>query len=132
MAYKNNTKCGPNAVDQYDDYYRWNDGTYSRSHYVEGTGSVTGCNGTNGRIWSDDYTILSGIVELCDKCFNTASVSSIKLPSTLTTIGSNCFCNSHILYLSSILHKHTCNDIWNRVIKGLEEVPLGSSHKERY
>ena len=96
MAYKNNTKCGPNAVDQYDDYYRWNDGTYSRSHYVEGTGSVTGCNGTNGRIWSDDYTILSGIVELCDKCFNTASVSSIKLPSTLTTIGSNCFFNSKI------------------------------------
>lgn len=96
MAYKHNTKCGPNAVDQYDDYYRWNDGTYSRSHYVEGTGSITGCNGTNGRNWSDDYTIRSGIVELCDKCFNTASVSSITLPSTLTTIGSNCFLNSKI------------------------------------
>ena len=96
MAYKNNTKCGPNAVDQYDDYYRWNDGTYSRSHYIEGTGSVTGCNGTNGRNWYDDYTIRNGIVELCDKCFNIASVSSITLPSTLTTIGSNCFFNSKI------------------------------------
>ena len=33
-----NTKCGPNTIDNYDDYDRWRDGTYFRLHYIEGTG----------------------------------------------------------------------------------------------
>lgn len=96
MAYKYNAKCGPNAIDKYDDYYRWNDGKYDRSHYVEGIGSVNSCNGRYGSSYSDDYSIQSGITELGDGCFSISSVRSVSLPITLITIGSNCFKNSKI------------------------------------
>lgn len=97
MAYKYNSKCGSNAIDNYDDYYRWNDGTYSRSHYVEGTGSVNSCNGSNyGSSYSDDYNIQGGITELNDGCFSKSSVSSVSLPTSLLVIGSYCFKNSKI------------------------------------
>jgi len=97
MAYKYNVKCGPNAIDNYDDYYRWNNGTYSRSHYIEGTGAVQSCNGGYGSSYSDDYNVQSGITELSDGCFSKSSIASISLPTTLVTIGSNCFKNSKIV-----------------------------------
>ena len=96
MAYKYNTKCGPNAIDKYNDYHQSNDGTYSRTHYIEGTGSVQSCNGYNNTNGSDNYIIEDGITELNDVCFNKWSITSVSLPSTLVTIGNNCFQNAKI------------------------------------
>ncbi len=97
MAYKYNTKCGPNAVDKYDDYNQWSDRTYSRSHWIEGTGLINSCNGGYSSSYSDDYSILSGITELGDGCFSNSSVRSVSLPTTLVTVGSNCFKKSKIV-----------------------------------
>lgn len=93
---ENQSKCGPNAIDNYGDYSQLN-GSYSRHHYIKGTGSVESCNGCLGSsYYSDDYIIQSGITELNDGCFSNLSVSSVSLPATLITIGSNCFKKSRI------------------------------------
>ena len=42
-----NSKCGPNAIDYYDRYTHWGNGTYSRSHVINGTGAVTKCEAIN-------------------------------------------------------------------------------------
>lgn len=96
MAYKYNVKCGPNAIDKYDDYYRWSGGTNSRTHYIEGTGAVCSCNGSCDSSYSDNYNIQTGITELIDGCFSKSSVFSVSLPTSLLVIGSNCFKNSKI------------------------------------
>ena len=36
-----NSKCGPDATDNYDRYTHWGNGNYSRSHVINGTGTVT-------------------------------------------------------------------------------------------
>ena len=84
-------KCGPEATDECDDYAKYSDNTYSRSHYVRGTGVMTNCNGNSRRYFSDDYTICEGITELGDYCFNASSVKSVLLPNSLVKIGSSCF-----------------------------------------
>ena len=84
-------KCGPEATDECDDYTKYSDNTYSRSHYVRGTGVMTNCNGNSRRYFSDDYTICEGITELGDYCFNASSVKSVLLPNSLVKIGSSCF-----------------------------------------
>ena len=93
-----NIQCGPNAVDHFDLY---KNNTYTRTHSIEGTGSINSYNITIGQynqyvVYSDDIIIKDGITELCDGCFSKSSVSSVLLPSTLLTIGSNCFKNSKI------------------------------------
>lgn len=93
-----NIQCGPNAVDHFDLY---EDCTFSRTHLIEGTGSVISYNITIGQyrkyvVFSDDIIIKDGITELCDGCFSNSSVKSVSLPTTLITIGSNCFKNSKI------------------------------------
>lgn len=96
MAYKYNKKCGPNAVDNCDDYVHYYDDSYHRSHSIEGTGSITSCKVRGYSKDFDTYTIESGITELGDGCFSKSSVSSVSLPSTLIMIGNNCFKNSKI------------------------------------
>ena len=95
MAYSYNTKCGPNAVDNYDSYVYYDD-SYHRSHSIEGTGLITSCNVRGYSKDFDTYTIQSGITELGDGCFSKSSVSNVTLPTTLITIGSHCFKNSKI------------------------------------
>ena len=94
--YKYNTECGPNAIDYYNDYTRRYDGADYRSHWIEGTGSITCCTANGYSRDIEVYSIQSGITELCDGCFSHSSISSVSLPSTLLTIGSNCFKNSKI------------------------------------
>ena len=89
--YKNKSQCGPNAVDYYGNYDNW-----KRSHSIEGTGSVTGCEANSYSGYFESYNIQSGITELCDECLSKPSVSSVSLPDTLITIGNRCFKNSKI------------------------------------
>lgn len=96
---KNRYNCGPEAIDECDNYTKWSDNTYSRSHTVSGTGIMTNCNGNNKRNFSDSYTILSGITELADRCLSAQSIDSVKLPETLVKIGSSCFRGSKIKYI---------------------------------
>ena len=94
-----NSKCGPNAIDYYDRYTHWGNGTYSRSHVINGTGAVTKCEVLNYSNYSDSYTISDGITELADGCFNKSTINSVSLPQTLHVIGDNCFAASKISYL---------------------------------
>lgn len=93
---KYNFKCGPDAIDACDDYTKWSDNKYTRSHTVRGTGKMTNCNGNYRRYYSDSYTIGTGITELADGCLNAASIDSVSLPKSLVKIGSMCFANSKI------------------------------------
>ena len=94
-----NSKCGPDATDYYDRYTHWGNGTYSRSHVINGTGAVTKCEALNYSNYSDSYTISDGITELADGCFNKSTINSVSLPQTLHVIGDNCFAASKISYL---------------------------------
>ena len=94
-----NSKCGPDATDYYDRYTHWGNGTYSRSHVINGTGAVTKCEVLNYSNYSDSYTISDGITELADGCFNKSTINSVSLPQTLHVIGDNCFAASKISYL---------------------------------
>ena len=96
---KYSKKCGPEAIDEYDDYTRYLDNTYSRSHSVSGTG-VMNSNGNGRRYYCDDYTIYDGITELGDYCFNASSVKSVSLPNSLVKIGSSCFVYTKIKRIS--------------------------------
>ena len=83
---KYNRKCGSETTDNYDDYtYRY------RRHTIEGEGSVTSCNGKRDSNYEDYYYINEGITKLCNDCFSVQSISCVKLPNTLETIGDNCF-----------------------------------------
>lgn len=97
---KYSKKCGPEAIDEYDDYTRYLDNTYSRSHSVSGTGVLNSCNGNGRRYYCDDYTIYDGITELGDYCFNASSVKSVSLPNSLVKIGSSCFVYTKIKRIS--------------------------------
>lgn len=106
----NSKPCGPNAIDEFDDYSYYDSDTYSRSHTVTGTGVMTenhvGSNsGYYKRYYSssstkyshrDQYTINSGITELADNCLSAQTIDSVNLPDTLVKIGSSCFRNSLI------------------------------------
>lgn len=95
-----NSKCGPDATDYYDRYTQWGNGTYSRSHVINGTGAVTKCEVLNYSSYTDSYTISDGITELADGCFNKSTINSVNLPQTLLVIGDNCFAASKISYLN--------------------------------
>ena len=66
-SYTYNKQCGPDAIDNYDDYqcsYRGNSKYYSRSHTIAGSGTIERCY-TNGRyLYEDSYYISNGITEL--------------------------------------------------------------------
>ena len=100
MAKKNNTSCGPNAVDRYDDYYTNSRGDSYRSHSVDGTGVMTDCNATDYGSYRDTYDIKDGITELADKCLSKRSIDSVSLPNSLVKTGSECFRNSTIKYIT--------------------------------
>lgn len=95
-----NSKCGPDATDNYDRYTHWGNGNYSRSHVINGTGTVTKCYVNNYSNYTDSYTISDGITELADGCFNKEAIGSVNLPQTLLVIGDNCFAASKISYLN--------------------------------
>ena len=97
-----NSKCGPDATDNYDRYTHWGNGNYSRSHVINGTGTVTKCYVDNYSNYTDSYTISDGITELADGCFNKAAIGSVNLPQTLLVIGDNCFAASKISYLNPL------------------------------
>lgn len=104
----NSKPCGPDAIDEFDDYSYWDSKTYYRSHLVTGTGMMTKNHvGSNGSTYSnyrsssyyyhrDRYTISSGITELADMCLSAQTIDSVDLPETLVKIGSSCFRNSLI------------------------------------
>ncbi len=105
---KYSKSCGPNAIDEYDDYYRVQSiehGTVhydcSRTHNVSGAGLMESSNGTNAVSTSysyrDDYYISEGITELGDKCLNTTSITYVTLPQTVEKIGNECFRYSSII-----------------------------------
>lgn len=96
---QNNSQCGPDAIDEFNDYTQSYSGTYSRSHYVRGTGVMERSNVYNRRNYRDSYTICSGITELADKCLSAQTIDSIKLPDTLVKINSQCFRYSIIQYI---------------------------------
>jgi len=88
-------KCGPNAIDEFNDYSN----SY-RKHVVSGTGIIEKCHVTDINSYKDSYTICEGITEVGDKCFNKQQIESVKLPSTIEIIGDECFKKSRITYIS--------------------------------
>lgn len=100
---KYSEKCGPDAIDSFDDYERKNYASkgvvYERAHKVTGHGAITSCNVRNTYRDIDLYAVLDGITELGDGCFSKSSVTSVMLPSSLTVIGDGCFKRSGITYI---------------------------------
>lgn len=98
------TDCGPNALDNYDDYvYNNSKHYYSRDHRVTGTGVMTSCNTVNSNYSSnyhDNYTIEEGITELANECLNSETITNVLLPSTLEVIHDSCFSKSQISTIS--------------------------------
>ena len=89
---KNKNQCGPNAVDEYENYEKFPIGNDCyRNHYVTGTGKMIRCHTMNKKNYGDHYHIYDGITELADKCFDSQSIYAVYLPSTLVKIGSSCF-----------------------------------------
>ena len=95
-----NRNCGPNAIDEYDNATRYSDNTYSRTHWVRGTGAMTSNNASGSRNYYESYRICSGISELGDSCLSRYSIDSVSLPTTLIKIGSSCFRSSRITSIS--------------------------------
>lgn len=96
---KYQSKCGPEAVDNYDDYEKISTESgvyYERSHIIAGSGVVNDSYTATVAKRRDSYNISQGITELGDGCFNKRAVVSVSLPTTLTKIGSNCFRDSKI------------------------------------
>lgn len=104
---KYSKECGPDAIDEYDDYTRleWIDEKgrkyydFSRIHNVNGTGLMASSVGRSSNYsshYEDTYFIGEGITELGDKCLSNNSINSVTLPSTIKKIGNQCFRYSSI------------------------------------
>lgn len=100
MAYKYSDACGPNATDNYDDWYLGRDFNY-RHHSIKGFGAINCCSGVNWNNHRDWYSSIDDrITEFNDNCFNILSVYDVSIPKNLKKIGDNCFTKSNVKNLT--------------------------------
>lgn len=99
MSYDNKKKCGPNAIDEFDNFRESYNNIYHRSHQVSGSGVMNSNNANycgSKNQYKESYDINPGITELGDNCLSKSGINSISLPNTLIKIGSSCFLYSRI------------------------------------
>ena len=92
-------KCGPDAVDEYDDQPGLNSSGKCIVHIVKGNGCIEKCDTAFPLAQSNYYEkiiIECGIVELNDGCLSHYNFCEVYLPDSLKIIGNNCFQNSRI------------------------------------